>query len=221
MASYSMPQWMRWPSRATRLAPLAAPPKRPMRFRPPAAPPKSATSVTLASMPESRSTTIPLPWSKREVGPVCRFATSRPNRALLPKVTLISQARVRHPILAALNDRAILIREANGPAPDTSQCMTHYQPLDRLSKVGIDGSSTTMQGCPLAGSRKAISRRPGPTTFAERLRQFWSGAGRTRTSSIRIGFGGISGRWWCRSSCSGQLTGLRGSSGSLLDDLVD
>ena len=106
-------------------------------------------------------------------------------------LTLMSRARARHPMLAALNDRAFLIRQAHAAAPDTSQCMMHYQTLDlsqvdlsfagrlregnpsleairrlragdpvSLSRAGTDGSSTTAQGRPLAGLRRATSRRP-------------------------------------------------------------
>ncbi len=67
---------------------------------------------------------------------------------------LISQAPSRHPMLPALNDRAFVIRQAHAAAPDTSQCMMHYQKLD-LSQVDLSFTGRLREGNP---SLEAIRR---------------------------------------------------------------
>ena len=77
-------------------------------------------------------------------------------------LTLMSQAPARHPMLAALNDRAFLIRQAHAAAPDTSQCMMHYQTLD-LSQVDLSFAGRLREGNP---SLEAIRRlRTGDPVF--------------------------------------------------------
>jgi ATP-dependent DNA helicase RecQ len=60
-------------------------------------------------------------------------------------LTLMSKAEARHPILAELNDRAFLIRNASGSPPDTSRCMMHYQTLD-LSQVDLSYAGRLREG---------------------------------------------------------------------------
>ena len=62
-------------------------------------------------------------------------------------LTLISRAGARPPLLPALNDRAFLIRQAHVAAPDTSQCMMHYQTLD-LSQVDLSFAGRLRDGNP-------------------------------------------------------------------------
>ena len=82
-------------------------------------------------------------------------------------------------MLAALNDRAFLIRQAHAAAPDTSQCMMHYQKLD-LSQVDLSFAGRLREGNP---SLEAIRRlRTGDPVSLVRSGDRWlihDGAGTT------------------------------------------
>lgn len=105
-------------------------------------------------------------WSRGEDRDAARrlyyVAMTRAKQNLV----LMSQVPARHPMLASLNDRAFLIRQAQASAPDTSQCMMHYQTLD-LSQVDLSFAGRLHEGNP---SLEAIRRlRTGdPISLARR-----------------------------------------------------
>ncbi len=71
-------------------------------------------------------------------------------------LTLLSKTGARHPMLAAANDRAFLIRRTNGRVPDTSSCMMRYQTLNK-SQVDLSFAGRLRDGNP---SLEAIVSAP-------------------------------------------------------------
>jgi ATP-dependent DNA helicase RecQ len=85
-------------------------------------------------------------------------------------LTLLSKSGARHPMLAAANDRAFLIRRANGRVPDPSSCMMRYQILN-LSQVDLSFAGRLRDGNP---SLEAIGRlRTGDPVFLTRSGDRW------------------------------------------------
>ena len=85
-------------------------------------------------------------------------------------LTLMSQAHARNPMLAGLNDRAFLIRQAHAVTPDTSKCMMHYQTLD-LSQVDLSFAGRLREG---NSSLKAIRQlRTGDPVSLVQDRDRW------------------------------------------------
>jgi ATP-dependent DNA helicase RecQ len=85
-------------------------------------------------------------------------------------LTLMSHTGAHHGMLTAASDRAFVIRNVVGPAPDTSQCMLEYHTLD-LSQVDLSFAGRLGNGNP---SIRAIQRmRTGDSISLARIGDKW------------------------------------------------